>query len=81
MKCDQCDFKCDKLTAFNKHINAQHKEHKCKECKKNPAYGRQRISWRVRLVAPILGWTENTQKPDFFEKRKKSSKMRKLKNV
>ena len=29
----------------------------------------------------IGGWTKNTQKPDFFEKRKKSSKMEKLKNV
>ena len=53
---------------------------------KNPAYGRQRISRRVRLVAPrvtppqcTVGWTENTQKPEFFEKRKKSLKMRKLK--
>ena len=26
-------------------------------------------------------WTKNTQKPDFFEKRKKSSKTQKLKNV
>ena len=26
-------------------------------------------------------WTKNTPKPDFFEKRKKSSKMQKLKNV
>ena len=29
----------------------------------------------------IGGRTKNTQKPDFFEKRKKSSKMQKLKNV
>ena len=28
-----------------------------------------------------LGWTKNTQKPNFFEKRKKSSKTQKLKNV
>ena len=28
-----------------------------------------------------VGWTKNTQKPNFFEKRKKSSKMQKLKNV
>ena len=28
-----------------------------------------------------VGWTENTQKPDFFEKRKKSSKMQKLQNI
>ena len=48
---------------------------------KNPAYGRQRISRRMRLVAPILGWTENTKKNNLFEKRKKSSKIRKLKNV
>ena len=26
-------------------------------------------------------WTKNTPKPDFFEKRKKSSKMQKLKKV
>ena len=29
----------------------------------------------------IGGWTKNTPKPDFFEKRKKSSKTQKLKNV
>ena len=28
-----------------------------------------------------VGWTKNTQKPNFFEKREKSSKMQKLKNV
>ena len=28
-----------------------------------------------------VGWTKNTRKPFFFEKRKKSSKTRKLKNV
>ena len=29
----------------------------------------------------IGGWTKNTQKPDCFEKRKKSPKTQKLKNV
>ena len=29
----------------------------------------------------IRGWTKNTQKPDFFEKRKKSPKTQKLRNV
>ena len=29
----------------------------------------------------VSGWTKNTQKPDFFEQRKKSSKTQKLKNV
>ena len=29
----------------------------------------------------IGGWTENTKKPIFFEKRKKSPKTQKLKNV
>ena len=28
-----------------------------------------------------VGWTKNTQKPNFFERQKKSSKMQKLKNV
>ena len=28
-----------------------------------------------------VGWTKNTQKPKYFEKRKKSSKTQKLKNV
>ena len=28
-----------------------------------------------------VGWTENTQKPNFFEKRKKSLKTQKLKKV
>ena len=29
----------------------------------------------------MVGWTKNTQKPKFSEKRKKSSKTQKLKNV
>ena len=29
----------------------------------------------------IGGWTKNTQKPNFFEKRKKSPKTQKLRNV
>ena len=29
----------------------------------------------------IGGWTKNTPKPNFFEKRKKSSKTQELKNV
>ena len=29
----------------------------------------------------IVGWTKNTQKPNFFEKRKKSSKTQTLKKV
>ena len=29
----------------------------------------------------VSGWTKNTQKPDFFEERKISSKTQKLKNV
>ena len=29
----------------------------------------------------VVGWTKNTQKPNFFEKQKKSSKTQKLKNV
>ena len=47
---------------------------------------------RIRDTKPLLtnadsstdttvGWTKNTQKPDFFEKRKKSSKTQKLKNI
>ena len=28
-----------------------------------------------------VGWTKNSRKPNFFEKRKKSSKMQKLQNV
>ena len=28
-----------------------------------------------------VGWTKNSRKPNFFEKRKKSSKMQKLKNA
>ena len=28
-----------------------------------------------------VGWTKNTQKPNFLEKRKKSSKTQKLKNI
>ena len=29
----------------------------------------------------IIGWTKNTPRPDFFEKRKKSFKTQKLKNI
>ena len=43
----------------------------CEINQKNPAYGRQRISRRVRLGAPV-GWIKNTRKPEFFEKRKNS---------
>ena len=32
-------------------------------------------------IDTTVGWTKNTQKPIFFEKRKKSSKMQKLKNI
>ena len=32
-------------------------------------------------IDAIGGWTKNNPKPDFFEKRKKSSKMQKLKNL
>ena len=32
-------------------------------------------------IDAIGGWTKITQKPDFFEKRKKSPKMLKLRNV
>ena len=37
-------------------------------CSKNPAYGKQIISQPMRIVAPI------PQKPEFFEKQKKSCK-------
>ena len=32
-------------------------------------------------IDTTVGWTKNTQKPKFLEKRKKSSKTQKLKNV
>ena len=32
-------------------------------------------------IDAIGGWTKNTEKPDFFEKQKKSSKTQKLKNI
>ena len=45
----------------------------------------QRYALRPEVSNPlgsvVSGWTKNTQKPDFFEKRKKSSKTQKLKNV
>ena len=34
-----------------------------------------------RSTDAIGGWTKNTPRPDFFEKRKKSFKTQKLKNV
>ena len=50
---------------------------------KNPAYGIQSIFDRCgQKHNAIGGWTKNTPKPDcFFEKRKKSSKTQKLKNI
>ena len=45
----------------------------------------QRYALRPEVSNPsgsvVSGWTKNTPKPDFFEKRKKSSKTQKLKNV
>ena len=35
----------------------------------------------VSSTDTTVGWTKNTQKPEFFEEQKKSSKIRKLKNV
>ena len=32
-------------------------------------------------IHTTVGWTKNNQKPNYFEKRKKSSKTQKLKNV
>ena len=52
-----------------------------KKKRKNPAYERQSISLPMRIIAPMGGWTKNTPKPNFFEKRKKSSQTQKLKNV
>jgi hypothetical protein len=49
---------------------------------KNPAYGRQSLSTDAdSRTNAIGGWTKNTPNPEFFEKRKKSSKAQKLKNV
>ena len=41
----------------------------------------RRISIRDSSTDTTVGWTKNTRKPDFFEKRKKSSKTQKLKDV
>ena len=51
--------------------------------KKNPTYGRRSISRPMRIVAPMPkeGGPRIPQNPIFFEKRKKSSKTQKLKNV
>ena len=46
---------------------------------KNPAYGRKKhLSTDADSSTDAIGgWTKNTPKPDFFEKRKKSSKTQK----
>ena len=56
------------------------KTQKCLEICQN-----QRYALRPEVSNPsgsvVSGWTKNTKKPDFFEKRKKSSKTQKLKIV
>ena len=56
------------------------KTQKCLEICKN-----QRYTLRPEVSIPsgsvVSGWTKNTQKPEFFENRKKSSKTQKLKNI
>ena len=37
--------------------------------------------WAGIPSCPVSEWTKNTQKPNFFEKRRKSSKTKKIKNV
>ena len=34
-KCDLCDYKCDKHSVLNKHVNSKHTEQKCKVCDKD----------------------------------------------
>ena len=55
------------------------KTQKCVEICQN-----QRYALRPEVSNPsgsvVSGWTKNTQKPNFFEKREKSSKTQKLKN-
>ena len=35
VKCDLCDYKCEKRPTLNKHINSKHTEQKCKVCSKD----------------------------------------------
>ena len=60
------------MTPMDKNMIAT-QEQKHNAMDENHAYGRQSISRPMRIVAPIpsVGWTKNTQKPEFFEKRKK----------
>ena len=49
---------------------------------KNPAYGTKHLLTNAdSSTNAIGGWTKDTQKPNFFEKRKKSPKTQKLRNV
>ena len=33
LKCDKCDYKCQKEGTLQKHMNTMHEEHQCKECR------------------------------------------------
>jgi hypothetical protein len=58
---------------------------RCKNSKTSRDMPKLAIPLRPEVSNPsgsvVSGWTKNTQKPDFFEKRKKSFKKQKLKNV
>ena len=58
---------------------------KAKIQKRLEIFQNQRYALRPEVSIPsasvVFGWTKNTQKPNLFEKRKKSSKTQKLKNV
>ena len=66
-------------TPTNQNNNDLHKEFLCAIKKGNTP--RRSLKGTSKVNRQTLGWTKNTQKPNFFEKRKKSSKTQKLKNV
>ena len=57
-----------------------HTSYNCDKTKKNPAYGRHSTDTDSSTYTTV-GWTKNTQKPNSFEKHKKSLKTQKLKKV
>ena len=63
-----------------------HQKHKNSETSRNMKNERYALRPEVSnpsgsMVSTMFCWTKNTPKLDFFEKRKKSSKTQKLKNV
>ena len=80
IKCDKWDFVGQTELFLKKHKNTKHPLQNIEE--KSRIWETKHLSTDAdSRTDAIGGWTKNTQKPNFFEKRKKSPKTQKLRNV